>query len=313
MFKLKEVGVPKVVLFRIVNLEQIRLHFQSHKSAEGKFPVIEISPTEIRFGRQISSGILDIKSTFYKNFEVGSTYDLFLFTNGTEVRFGLVLNGFLNVLGFSTYDELDSLAFIGFSSSNNADWILEEAESGERIKIKGTFLPSLNITCKVNPGTGLADWTFPDGLNLQDFSSAECEAAHSCLMSNLEHDNSVRVVSYKDHLGNNLRVDDAVKLGDVAIARCSDSGEVSTSLISIFETKHFTEYTFSGEALELSQTFKFGGKEIDLNKMLGTCTANVTGDGGSPGWVWSNEAGTVLGYNSSLPGCSRRSAQHGGQ
>ena len=68
-----------------------------------------------------------------------------------------------------------------------------------------------------------------------------------------------------------------------------------------------TEYTFSEEALNLTQSHKLGSPEFGLNKMFGTCTANVTGDGGSPGWVWSNEAGAVLGYNLSLPSCTGRS------
>ena len=225
IFKLKEVGEAKVVLFRIVNIEEIRLHFQYNKEVEGKFPVIEVSPTGVKFGRQIAQGILDIKSTFHKNFEVGSTYDFFLFTNGTSVQFGEFLNGFLKVLGFYSYEELDRLPFIGFSSTNSADWVLEEAKSGERIKIKGSLLSSLAITCTVNQDTSLADWTFPDGVGLQDFSSAECEAAHSCFMTSLDYDLSVRVVSYKNHLGHNLQVDDAVKLGDMAIAQCSESGK----------------------------------------------------------------------------------------
>ena len=44
-------------------------------------------------------------------------------------------------------------------------------------------------------------------------------------MTSLDYDLSVRVVSYKNHLGHNLQVDDAVKLGDMAIAQCSESGK----------------------------------------------------------------------------------------
>ena len=135
VFKLKERGAAKKIVFRIKNFEKIRLHFQLDKGVKGTFPVIEVSPTKFQFGCQTSNGTFSSLASFYRNFDVGSPYDLFLATNGTEVQFGETKKSFLYVLGNYSYEDLDSFPFVGFSSSNGAEWILSGGESGEKIRI----------------------------------------------------------------------------------------------------------------------------------------------------------------------------------
>ena len=47
-------------------------------------------------------------------------------------------------------------------------------------------------------------------------------------MSSLTHDDTVTVQSFEDHLGFPLNAFDDIKLGDVIIAWCSQSGESPT-------------------------------------------------------------------------------------
>ena len=225
IIKLKEKGKPQIFLFRIINFEEIRIHFNYNKDVKGKFPVIEISSNAFSFGRHIDAGVVGPKKPYYLKFAVGSTFDFFVYTNGTEMQFGEAKNGLLQALGFYHYDELDSLPFLGFSSTNDADWILEEAVSGEKIKINETFQTSLTFTCNKDPKTNFSEWTFPPGVASENFSSVECVPAHSCYLSNVTRDNTVSLASYRNHLGNELVVLDNVKVGDLSIAWCTKTGE----------------------------------------------------------------------------------------
>ena len=58
-----------------------------------------------------------------------------------------------------------------------------------------------------------------------DLSSVSCIPSHSCYMSSLAHDDTVTVQSFEDHLGFPLNAFDDIKLEDVIIAWCSQSGE----------------------------------------------------------------------------------------
>ena len=225
ILKLKEKGKPHIFIFRIQNFEGIRIHFNQNKGVEGKFPVIEISTGALSFSRQIAAGVLaPPPRPYYHKFTEGSTFDFFVYTNGSEIQFGEVKNAVLHVLGFHQYDELDSLPFLGFSSTNDADWILEKAVSGEKIQMNETFQTSLSFTCEKDPDTSFAEWTFPSGLGNENFSSVSCVPAHSCYMSNVTRDSSISLASYSDHLGNDLVVLDGVKVGDQSIAWCTKTG-----------------------------------------------------------------------------------------
>ena len=230
ILKLKEKGKMQIFLFRIKNFHEIQIHFNFNKGVKGKFPVIVVSKNALTFGRHIDAGVVGPKKPYYIKFEEVQ-YDFFVYTNGTEIQFGEVKNAFLNVLGFYYYEELDSLPFVGFSSAQEADWIVEEAVSGDKIKIKEDFTTFLNLTCKMD-STDYAEWTLPDGLTSEDLTAASCVPTHSCYLSNITHDTSVSLASYRDHLGNDLIVLDVVKVGDVAIAWCTITGKD----ISIFAT-----------------------------------------------------------------------------
>ena len=237
ILKLKEQGKPQIFIFRIINFEEIRIHFNYNKGVVGKFPVVEITSSVLSFSRHIAKGVLaPPPKPYYHKFPGGSTFDFFLYTNGTQIQFGEVRNASLYVIGVFHYDELDSFTYLGFSSTNAARWILEKAVSGDKIKINETFLPSLSLTCNTDPLTSFAEWTFPSGLVSENFSSAECVPAHSCYLSNVTRDKTVSLASYRDHLGNDLFVLDGVNVGDLSIAWCTKTGKSSTQSDSIIET-----------------------------------------------------------------------------
>ena len=225
ILKFKEKGKPHIIQFRIIDFEEIRIHFNYNKDVNGKFPVIEITQNALSFGRHIDAGVVGPKKPYYLKFAVGSTFDFFVYTNGTEIQFGEVRNALLNVLGFYHYDELDSLPFLGLSSTNAADWVLEEAVSGEKIQTNETFQRSLSFTCNKDPVTSFAEWTFPSGLVSENFSSLDCVPAHSCYLSNVTRDSSVSLASFRNHLGRELVVLDGVKVGDLSIAWCTKTGD----------------------------------------------------------------------------------------
>ena len=226
ILQLKEKGKPQIFIFRIIDFEEIRIHFNYNKGVDGKFPVIEITSGVLSFSRHIAKGVLaPPPKPYYHKFAVGSTFDFFIYTNGTQIQFGQVENASLHVIGVFYYDELDSLTYLGFSSTNAADWILEKAVSGDKIKMNETFLTSLSLTCDKDPQTSFAEWTFPSGLVSENFSSvAECVPAHSCYMSNVTRDKTVSLASYRDHLGNDLVVLNGVNVGDLSIAWCTKTG-----------------------------------------------------------------------------------------
>ena len=224
IFKLKRSGAAEKIVFRIKNFEEIRLTFQGDSGVTGTFPVIEVSPTEFHFGRQTSEGSFKSLASFYKNFDVGSSYDLFLATNGTEVQFGLTKNSFLQVLGNYSYEELDSLPFVGFSSTNDAEWLLEGGERAQKIRInEGNYQTFLEVTCKTNHQTTLAEWTLPTGaLSLEDLTRVSCVDTTSCQLGDLSYENSVSLAPYRDTFGNNIQAQLEVSVGDQVTAWCTN-------------------------------------------------------------------------------------------
>ena len=197
------------------------------KGVEGTFPVIEVSPTEFQFGRQTSAGTFESLATFYRNFDVGSSYDLFLTTNGTQVQFGEAKKSFLHVLGNYSYEELDSLPYVGFSSSNGAEWILDGGENGEKIKIDdGTYQTFIELTCKTNPETTIADWTFPaGGLSVKELSTVSCVDFHSCRLGDISYENSVSLAPHRNTFGHNIEAQLDLSVGDMVTAWCTNKGQ----------------------------------------------------------------------------------------
>ena len=114
-------------------------------------------------------------------------------------------------------------------------------------------------------------------------------------MSGLTHDDTVTVQSFEDHLGFPLNAFDEIKLEDVIIAWCSQSGESSTFFTVSQKNKSFfpgptwpnfywdTLYTCSGWLM----------RPGDLTKVFGTCQPALV-DEVTPGWVWRDEAGERL-------------------
>ena len=225
IFKLKERGAANKIVFRIKNFEKIRLHFQVDKGVDGTFPVIEVSPTEFQFGLLFNDGTFTSLASFYKNFDVGSSYDLFLATNGTEVQFGEAKKSFLHVLGNFSYEELDSLPFVGFSSTNSAEWILAGGESREQIRINNeTYQTFIELTCKTNPRTSKGEWTFPTGVSADDLNSVSCVDTHSCQLGDISYENSVSLAPHRDTFGNNIADHLELSVGDVVTAWCTNKG-----------------------------------------------------------------------------------------
>ena len=173
IIKLKERGKKQLFKFRIMNLEEIRIHFNTNKGTKGKFPIIKVSPTGVEFGRHISAGYFHRLRIIRHKFNPGSHHDFFFFTDGTRVVFGEVVEGSLNVVGFyQFYEKLDSLPFIGFSSTAATDWILEDGESGGKIRLSERKLfRSLQLTCQTGPGQPSPEWVSAPGLDGGEISS----------------------------------------------------------------------------------------------------------------------------------------------
>ena len=116
------------------------------------------------------------------------------------------------LLGSHHYAELDSLNYVGFSSTGPAVWVLEKGQSGDKILVGGRFYRSLQVECQLNPLTLLSSWTLQSRENWTELRSAECVAAHSCYLSQVTRDPTVRLAGYVDHLNNTLTLLDAVKV-----------------------------------------------------------------------------------------------------
>lgn len=99
-------------------------------------------------------------------------------------------------------------------------------------------------------------------------------------MSSLAHDNTVTVQSFEDHLGFPLNAFDDIKLDDVIIAWCSQSGESRVTLTPSPLTTWCPGWTLRPG-------------DPDLTKIFGTCEASVV-DPVTPGWVWRDEDGEEL-------------------
>lgn len=241
ILKLKEPGATQIFRFRIKPFEKIRLHFNTNKGLLGKFPVIDLTVTGIEFGRQIDDGIVDTKKTSQHHFEADTAEDFVLYTAGTQVQVGGFEGSQLVILGSYEYSELDSLPYVGFSSSREADWVLENGLSGAKILVEGTYHRTLEMVCEV-ASEDTARWKLRPPV---DLSSVSCVPAHSCSLTNISRDQSVVVTGLTDHLGQHLYLTDGVPLGGTVLARCLDTGNEPPTSSS---HRHFPRQTPASRA-----------------------------------------------------------------
>ena len=113
--------------FRVVNFEFVRVHFIMNRKVETKdYPVVEISEDGVDFCRHLQNGVTYSKKVFKHAFSAGSTIDFFMVIEERQVIVGIFENFLFKTVGFYYYDELNTLPYMGFSSTNGAEWILEK-------------------------------------------------------------------------------------------------------------------------------------------------------------------------------------------
>ena len=220
ILKLKEPGATQIFRFRIKPFEKIRLHFHINKGLQGKFPVIDLTLTGIKFSRHIADGIVDTKKSSQLHFEADTAQDFVLYTAGAQLQVGVFKGSQLVILGSYDYSELDSLPYVGFSSSREADWILEDGLSGSKILAEGSYHRTLEVVCEVAT-EDTAKWSLRPPV---DLASVSCVPAHSCSLTNISRDQSMVLTGLADHLGQHLYLADGVQLGGTVLARCLDTG-----------------------------------------------------------------------------------------
>ena len=225
ILKLKEPGLAQIFRFRVKPFEEIRLHFHVNKGLDGKFPVVDISSTGVKFGRQIAEGVIDYRMFRQQNIEPHVEHDFVVYTNFTQLQIGVLEKSQVLVLGTYDYTDLDSLAYVGFSSTNNAAWILENGLPGDNIFIDGSYQRRLEVVCEVEPEDNSFQWKLRGP---REVSSVACVPAHTCHLSNVTHDHTVGLAGLRDHLGQHLFVIDGVKLGGSILAWCIDTGPPPT-------------------------------------------------------------------------------------
>lgn len=151
LFKMKIPDQNKTQLFRfkVINLEFMRITFTLDARFDTKeFPIIEVSTRGVEFGRHLANGVSYTRASFPHPFEEGGTYDFFFLTEGSSVKFGKLEGFYFVTIGYFDYEELDIFPYIGFSSTNGADFLVEGALSGDLVQINETLIQrELKMIC----------------------------------------------------------------------------------------------------------------------------------------------------------------------
>ena len=125
--KMHESGTPQLFRIRVEALDFIRITFtQNRNFATKDFPIIEVSNKGVDFCRHLQNGVSYSKKLFFHSFELGKKHDFFILTNRSKVIFGTFEDFHFHTYGFYTYDELDTLPYIGFSSLKEMEWTVEK-------------------------------------------------------------------------------------------------------------------------------------------------------------------------------------------
>ena len=118
----------QILRFRVKNFEFIRIQFTMDTLWEtNDYPVLEVSEDGVDFCRHLKNGVTYSKKSFKESFVYGRTYDFFILMDGRKLLFGTFEKLKFRTIGFYFYDELATLPYLGFSSINEADWILENS------------------------------------------------------------------------------------------------------------------------------------------------------------------------------------------
>ena len=118
----------QILRFRVKNFEFIRIQFTLNTLWEtNDYPVLEVSEDGVDFCRHLKNGVTYSKKSFKESFVYGRTYDFFILMDGRKLLFGTFEKLKFRTIGFYFYDELVTLPYLGFSSINEADWILENS------------------------------------------------------------------------------------------------------------------------------------------------------------------------------------------
>ena len=156
VFKMKEtIKEEQLFRFQIDNLELMRVTFTADARFDTKeFPIVEISDKGVHFCRHLANGISYAKAAFSYPLVKGEKYDFFMLITGATILFGKFENFRFETIGFYDYDELESLTYVGFSSTAEATFIVEDAASGNMVLLNDTFAKrELNMFC-TNRNTG---------------------------------------------------------------------------------------------------------------------------------------------------------------
>ena len=155
MMKLEQIGKTnndmQLIRFRVTNFEFIRIIFTKNRILSTKdFPIIEVSKVKTDFARHLQHGVAYSKQFFMHDLPEDQ-YDFFILIDGVEVIFGKFVNYEFETIGFYHYADLDyDNDYIGFSSTNDAEWIVEKGKIMKTlmIVIKTQFYLQVDLEAK---------------------------------------------------------------------------------------------------------------------------------------------------------------------
>ena len=128
-FKLRENGDISFLRFRVVKFTpSVFIYFSWGRNPYTDMPVIELQSDTVVFGRMKFNGEVRSIETISKDIGKEEAIDFWMILDKDEISIGNQIYENYELLGKFKYEELEELNFVGFSSKEETNWVVEDGE-----------------------------------------------------------------------------------------------------------------------------------------------------------------------------------------
>ena len=118
-----------MVNFRVMDFSGFVIYFPRCSKPNIEMPTIELSLTEIMFGRSTGGKtVIRIIKTTKRETQGGEIQDFWILLDGSKLFLGVKTDRSYHTIAYTTFEELGSLNFVGFSSIKKTSWIVENGK-----------------------------------------------------------------------------------------------------------------------------------------------------------------------------------------
>jgi hypothetical protein len=130
VFNFREIKAKqKMINFRVIDFSGLTIYFSRGSKPHIEMPTLELSLKKIMFGRSTGGEtVIRIMKTTKRETQGKETHDFWILLDESKLFLGVKTDRSYETIAYTTFEELGSLNFVGFSSIRKTNWIVENGK-----------------------------------------------------------------------------------------------------------------------------------------------------------------------------------------